>query len=96
MDLDEPKPLDEDTAQEVEEIMSKTNMEVEKIILSGFYSVEVCNALSTRLRNKEESFKKKQESLRIRHSDEDKRMIDMMIRILFEKEACKNPGMLKS
>ena len=96
MDLGGTKPLDEDTAQEVEEIMSKTNMEVEKIILSGFYSVEVCNALITRVRNKEESFKKKQESLRIRHSDEDKRMIDMMIRILFEKEACKNPGMLKS
>ena len=96
MDLDRPEPLDEDTAQEVEEIMSKTNMEVQKIILSGFYSDEVCNALSTRLRNKEESFKKKQESLRIRHSDEDKRMIDMMIRILFEKEACKNPGRVQS
>ena len=96
MDLDGPEPLDEDTAQEVEEILSKTNLEVQKIIVSGFYSAEVCNAISTRLRNKEESFKKKQESLRIRHSDKDKRMIDMMIRILFEKDACKNPGRVQS
>ena len=92
MESDRREPLDEDTAQEIEEIMSKTNMEVQKIILSGLYSDKVCIALSTRLRKKEESFKKKQESLRIRHSDEDKRMIDMMIRLLFEKEACKNPG----
>ena len=92
MESDGREPLDEDTAQEVEEIMSKTNMEVQKFISSGFYSDKVCNALSTRLRKKEESFKKKQESLRIRHSDEDKRMFDMMIRLLFEKEACKNPG----
>ena len=92
METDEPKQHDEDTAREIEQIMTKRDKEVLKIIESGFYSDEVCNALITRLRNKEESFRQKQENLKIRHSVDDKRALDMMIRILFKKEACTNPG----
>ena len=92
MESDEPRQHDEDTAREIEQIMTKRDKEVQKIIESGFYSDEVCNALITRLRNKEESFRQKQENLKISHSAEDKRIIDMMIRLLFKKEACKNPG----